>query len=133
MLRSLILMLLLISLCGCGTIQKADDVLAWTKDKFNQVDTKIEAVKAGQEARVAKLEAVTGAFDRDGDGSVSAGEAKAVVVDATKTPEGRRLLLDPEFWLGLSGAVAGLYGVKRGVATLYNGPPRPPAPPAATT
>lgn len=127
--RNLLLMAGLTSLFGCQTVQKMDDVLAWTKDKFEKVDQKIETVKAEQTARLAKFEPVVGAFDRDGDGSVSASEAKAVVVEAAKTPEGRKMLLDPEFWVTITAAVAGLYGAGKagsaGIKKLYHGPTQP--------
>jgi hypothetical protein len=126
--RCVILMLALIWLPSCQTVQKADDVLAWVKGKTEVLDTKIENLKANQEARVAKFEGIVGAWDRDGDGSVSVSEAKAVVADAAKTPDGRRVLLDPEFWAGLSAAVLGLYGAKRAVLKLYHGAPEQPPP-----
>lgn len=124
--RLLISTLALISLCGCGTIQRADEILAWTQDKLVQVDAKIEKVKADQQARIEKYEAVVGSFDRNADGNVTLGEAREVMAEAAKTPEGRRLFLDPEFYATLLAAAGGLYGLKRGILKLYHGAPTPP-------
>lgn len=128
--RFLILTLALIFCSGCAAVQKAEDVLGWTKDKLDKIDAKVESVKAEQAARVEKYEAIVGAFDRNGDGSVSLQESKEVLAEASKTPDGRKLYFDPEFYATLALAAAGLYGAKRGVQKLYNGPATP-TPPAA--
>lgn len=128
-----ILMLALISLSGCASMQKAEDILAWTQGKIDQVDAKIAQVKADQDSRVAKIEAITGTLDKNLDGKVSIAEAKQIVTEtvqgAIADPSKRKLLTDPEFWLGLSGAIAGLYAAKTGVKKLYNGPPTGPGTP----
>jgi hypothetical protein len=125
---AVVALLALISLPGCSTVQKADDILAWTKERLDNVDAKVEELKADQQARIEKYEAVVGAFDENGDGNVTPGEAKGVVVNATKTPEGRKVLLDPEFWGTLAAAALGAYGLKSGVKKLYHGPQQPPEP-----
>lgn len=107
--RWIALMLMLTSLAGCGTVRKADEILAWTQEKITRLDGKIDEVSSNLAETRAESEALVGAWDADGDGVFSKEEAKRVVKEMAKgaltDPEKRRLLFDPDLWGALAASV----------------------------
>lgn len=121
---------------GCSTLSKVDDIATRTQAYLSDVDAKVRGIQEWTESRIATAEAdrarfestLTGPWDADGDGRVSAGEInsmlKDVAVGSITSPEKRSLWTDGEFWtavgVALAGGWLGLRGAKRGVGALHN-------------
>ena len=134
MTRVMILAVSVLSIGGCSTVSKIDEVATKAREYLAQTEAKVAEVKAWTEERVAaaeadraRFEAVTGAWDTDGDGRVTRDEAMALVKDTAKGAivdgEKRSMLFDTEFWsaigVALAGGWVGLKGAKKGVGALH--------------
>lgn len=137
--RRLVTMLCVLSsaglMSGCQAIRDGSEVAAKAKAYLEQTEVKIAEMKQWTEAKIAaaeadraRFEAITGAYDRNGDGTVTKDEALALVKDTAKGAildgDKRSLLLDGEFWasigVALAGGWVGLKGAKKGVGALHN-------------
>lgn len=105
----------LLLMTGCGTIQTANQAVDQAKEtiaivarRVDQVDKKIDSLKDSVVADRTKIEAVTGSFDVDKDGKVTLKEAAQVVKTTALSGQNRHLLLDPDFWIALVAAMAGV-------------------------
>lgn len=115
----------LLLMTGCGTIQTANQAVDQAKEtiaivarRVDQVDKKIDSVKDSIQADRTKVEAITGSFDFDKDGKVTLKEAAKVVKDTALSSTNRHLLLDPDFWIAIVAAVAGVGTATGGVKKL---------------
>lgn len=90
---------------GVEKVKAAGEVAA---AKYEELKAQYEELKRKQAEILADVAAIAGPLDRDGDGDVTMGEAKATISELRKTPEGRSLLSSGEFWVAILGAVAGV-------------------------
>lgn len=114
--RCLLLALCLSSITSCAI----RDTLASTKEKLDFLNQKIDGVKEYSQDKLAELETkaektetdlanVGIKLDANDDGKVTKEEAfsaaKDVATGAITDSDKRALLTDPDFWVGLGGAV----------------------------
>lgn len=86
------------------------------KKAADAVEVKYAQLSEAQAANVAKLEAIAGPIDANGDGKVTADEMTAFAKKLAGSEEGRGALLDWQTYAALIGAWAGWKGVKKGTA-----------------
>lgn len=115
---------------GCAALPTADQLETWkantdkalaaagaladkAKAAGDAAVAKIDELKAAQVAQLDKIEAVAGALDSDGDGKVTAAEAKATIGKLTTAPGGWSLLMDPATYAAVLAALAGFGVTKR--------------------
>jgi len=113
-------LLTLLALTACLSSTMSCSTISKTKEKLDYLNQKIDNVRDYTDQQLVKLEEkaektesdladVGITLDTDLDGKVSKEEAMAAakdVVTGALTDSGKRkLLTDPEFWVGLGGAV----------------------------
>jgi len=129
----LILTLSVTLLCGCSSIGKVQDVVAWVSEKHGEMKATIQEQDDKLTAMADRVVAVHGSLDTNGNGEIDADEKMAVIKDtvaraAAGDPDAKDWLKSWEFWvlvLGGGPTVLGMGSVAR--KKLLNPSPPPAA------